>query len=265
MDKKNKEEQELLSALESLLAGKDVRLGPEAGEDTRLKLQAAQKIVECGANPSPEFQKKLKSRLVNKMAAQEVEAKGRQSYGLSPLEFFKHLIPASPVWRTAAATVTVGLIGFLIVWAAGLLPLNQEPTITTPPILGTNAPAIVQAEPVSTVPITISVRDKAEIGIVLKNVSSSTIIIDVYPPAIEITSRDGDVVRTIASGQESVRLEPSGDVIYSFTWDLLDDNDQPVAPGTYSASVIGMMVSQDGATAAPFSFISLVQIVVQAG
>jgi hypothetical protein len=265
MDKKNREDEELSVMIDRLLAGEQIQLGTDASEDLQAKLKAAQEIVECGANPAPAFQANLKTRLVNELAAKESTARDRQPHGLRLFEFLGNLIPAAPVWRTSAVTITVGIMAFLIVWATGLLPLSNTSPDNKPPLAGISTPALIEIKPISTGAVSFHVGITVKIDLVFKNLSSSVLLIEPFPPSIQITlPRDGELVRTLAAGSESSTLRVAGDSVYSLVWDQLDDNGLQVAPGTYSVSVNGMLVKpEDDLQANPISISAIVQIVIE--
>lgn len=265
MDKKHKEDNELTVMIDGLLAGEHIQLGNNASQDLRDKLQAAQKIVECGANPSPPFQANLKTRLVNKLAAKEAAVVKRQPRKIQLFEFLGSLIPTAPVWRTSAVTITVGIMACLIVWATGLLPLSNTSPDNKPPLAGISTPALIEIKPVSIGTVSFHVGVTVKIDLVFKNLSSSVLLIEPFPPSIQITlPRDGELVRTLATGSESATLRAAGDSVYSLVWDQRDDNGLQVAPGTYSVSVNGMLVKpEDDLQANPISISAIVQIVIE--
>ena len=73
---------------------------------------------------------------------------------------------------------------------------------------------------------------------IFMNISSESITIANFPPAIQIVGREAlGPVRSFAEGDESLELLPSEAVSHSFVWDQRDDDGKQVAPGWYTLFV----------------------------
>ena len=133
------EEREFSENIDRLLAGEEVKAGEDVSEDYRMAINFAQKLTKHRDNPSPSFKAQLRERLLSKLAKQEAQQEERNWFW----EGLRNLIPQSPVWRTAAATVVIAVqnpvwraatatvvIAVLVVgvlWGAGIF--TQEPVI----------------------------------------------------------------------------------------------------------------------------------------
>ena len=119
MARERDEEREFIENIERLLAGEEVTVGKDMSEDYRTAFDFARKLTDSRADPSPVFQQQLKDRLLLQMTKQEMEA--RQKAKLSSIwEFLGNLVPRSPVWRTAAATLVVALATVGVLWRTGM-------------------------------------------------------------------------------------------------------------------------------------------------
>ena len=124
MGKEKNEEQEFLRNVECFLNGEETVPGEDAGEDIRSTIEFARKLTELRADPSPEFQESLKSKLLRKLTEQEMAARERAGSGWFG-GFWNRLIPQSPVWRTAAVTVTVVVVAAGVMWQTGLFTIGD--------------------------------------------------------------------------------------------------------------------------------------------
>ena len=86
------EEKELNEILERLVAGEKIIPGPDMSAEMREKILAAEKLLECTADPSPEFEKRLKSMLVNRFASREAAGAVPKS-GRVNLEEMMRVVP----------------------------------------------------------------------------------------------------------------------------------------------------------------------------
>ncbi|HEY32951.1 MAG TPA: hypothetical protein G4O10_07580 [Dehalococcoidia bacterium] len=119
MDKERNEEQEFLKDVDRFLNGEEVTPDEGTNEDTRSAIEFARKLTELRAEPSPEFQESLKSKLLRKLTEQEVAA--REKVGANWLrDFMDRLMPQSPVWRTAVVTVAILMVATGVMWRTGM-------------------------------------------------------------------------------------------------------------------------------------------------
>jgi len=119
MARERDEEREFIENIERLLAGEEVTVDKDMSEDYRTAFDFARKLTESRADPSPVFQQQLKDRLLLQLTKREMET--RQKVKLSSIwEFLGNLVPRSPVWRTAAATIVVVLVTVGVLWRTGM-------------------------------------------------------------------------------------------------------------------------------------------------
>jgi len=126
MGKDKNEEQEFLRDVDRFLNGEEASPGEDASEETRSTTEFAKKLIELRANPSPEFQERLKSKLLRRLSEKEYAAReGAKSGWLTG--FLDRLIPESPVWRTAVVTVAIVVAAAGVMWRTGLFTTTVAP------------------------------------------------------------------------------------------------------------------------------------------
>lgn len=126
MARERDEEREFIENIERLLAGEEVTVSEDMSEDYRTAFDFARKLTESRSDPSPVFQQQLKDRLLLQLTRRDVEA--RQKVKISSIwEFLANLVPRSPAWRTAAATLVVVLVTVGVLWRTGMF--TQAPGI----------------------------------------------------------------------------------------------------------------------------------------
>jgi hypothetical protein len=126
MDKERNEEQEFLKDVDQFLNGEEVTPDESASEDTRSAIEFARKLTEFRAEPSPEFQERLKSKLLRKLTEREVAAR-EKTRAIWLHDFVDKLIPQSPVWRTAVVTVAIVMVATGVMWRTGLFTPTAAP------------------------------------------------------------------------------------------------------------------------------------------
>ncbi len=126
MDKGKNEEQKFLRDIERILKGEEVTPTVDSSEDAKSTIEFAKKLTELRADPSPEFRKGLRSRLLRKLTEQEMTARERVGAGWLG-GFWNKLIPQSPVWRTAVVTVAIMVVAVGVVWRTGLFTMTSAP------------------------------------------------------------------------------------------------------------------------------------------
>jgi hypothetical protein len=124
MTRERDEEKEFIENIERLLAGEEVTVGKDMSEEYRTAFDFARKLTESRADPSPLFKQQLKDRLLLQLTEREMEARQKVRLG-SIWEFLENLVPRSPVWRTAAATLVIVLVTVGVLWRTGMF--GQEP------------------------------------------------------------------------------------------------------------------------------------------
>ena len=152
MGKRTNEDRKFTENIDRLLSGEEPEGVDDMGEDFRTAINLAQKLTELRADPSAHFKDQLKQRLLLQLTRQEMEAARRKEKGLSFWEFLRNLLPESPVWRTATATLVVVLVTLGVLWRTG--------TFTQAPVLV--SPEIERAAPESELPETVTAPREME-------------------------------------------------------------------------------------------------------
>jgi hypothetical protein len=253
------EEREFSEKIDRLLAGEEVQAGEDASEDYRTTINFAQKLTSLRSDPSPHFKGQLRKRLLSKLADQQAEKTRPKEKGSAFREAFRNLIPRNPVWRTATATVTVAVLAIIVLWGSGIFTPAPEqmgvrgpvPEVAPVPQMapspaegGLQTSAVVEAPVSETVVAAFS--EEVKIDLVFRNVSSESMRVAPFPPAIHVIRAETDeVIRSLAEGNESRELLPSGTLDYILVWDQLDDNRRQVDPGRYSIFVNDVVIHKD--------------------
>ena len=128
MGREINEEKEFSEKIDRILAGQKVEAGEDVSEDFRAAIQFAQKLEELRDEPLPVFKEQLKRRLLLKLAEKEAAAKEQKDKRASFWEALRNLVPRSPVWRTATATVTVAVLAVIVFWGSGVFVQAPEQT-----------------------------------------------------------------------------------------------------------------------------------------
>jgi len=256
---KELEEAKLLSEkIDRLLAGEEVKPDTEMSSDARQALEFAREMKNMSNEPSPQFQARLKEKLLRQI--------NNASVVKEPEPVWWEKLVRQPVWRTVTAVVVIAIISG-VVWAAGFfhtdenMPITSDrnvsqavpttttamaPQMTTPPpslkaAAGAAAPALESVatdgsflrvdgsidSPVYTsgipVDITISIRNTSNQPVELTE-----------SPILSIMREDTmQPVFTFSAGQQVETLAPDNTVSYSWEWKQFDANDNLVPPGKY--------------------------------
>jgi hypothetical protein len=248
MGREINEEQEFAENIDRLLAGHDVEAGEDVGEDYRTALQFAQKLKGLRDEPSPVFKNQLGRRLLSKIAEQEAERQREKKTSFGGL--MGRLVPRSPVWRTATATVVVAVLAIAVFWGSGLFIQAPEqraerspapamapaPKVAPrqPPVAMFDSGEVLNLEPAPEEAKVYLLGEEVKTDLVFRNASSESIIVAPFPPAIQINLADtGAVVRSFPRGGESAEMAASGTLNYTLVWDQRDDHGKQVEPGRY--------------------------------
>jgi len=239
MGREINEEQEFSENLDRLLAGEEVKASEDVSDDYQTTISFAQKLTKLGDEPSPSFKAQLKERLLQKLAEQE--AARQKEKGNWFWEGLRNLIPQNPVWRTATATVVVAVLAIVVLWGAGLFTQSPEQMVSredTTPAMLTSPGAILELESIPSKTTAYPLGEEIKIELVFRNVSSESITLAPFPPAIQISrAENGELVRFLAEGHEKQEIPPSGTLNYPLVWNQLDDNGEEVEPGRYTIIV----------------------------
>ena len=267
MRKRRDEERKFSENLDRLLAGKEVEPGEDMSEDYQTAVNFAQKLTEFRAEPSSEFKAQLKQRLLLELTKQEVAAREKVK-GNWFWEGLGRLVPQSPVWRTAAATLVVVIVVAGVLWRTGMF--TPTPALVTMEKAVEEAQVAVEGDAPEKAPAIRSLEAEASLRPVLKievmpsdtivspydvpisseftfmNISSETITIANFPPAIQIVGRGASgPVRSFAEGDEGLELLPAETVSYLFVWDQRGNDGKQVAPGWYTLFIGEVAISKE--------------------
>jgi len=225
-------EKEFSENIDRILAGQEVKVSADIDDDYRTALDLAQKLIRLRAVPSPSFKAQLKERLLLKLSEEETRVKTTEVKRNWFWEALGRLVPRQPVWQGVTITLLVAVVAGGVIWGSGILV--QTPA---PPPLPTPAPG--PAKPPLEVGAT---TDKGsylpgediKVAFSFKNVSSSPVQIEPFPPAVEIMRPEPyEPLRSFSAGTGTRSLNPGEAAIYTVTWDQLDNQQKQVDYGYY--------------------------------
>jgi len=274
MGKEANEEKEFSKNLDRLLTGEEVTGGDDVSQDYRTAINFAQKLIELRDEPSSRFKDQLKQRLLLQLTRQEVEAARQKEKAFSFWEFLGNLIPQSPVWRTAAATLVVVLVVAGVLWKTGMftrtpvVTVEEEklvaaveeaaeraapvpkPAAAPPAALGIEAEVAVQAllelQAIPSDKTAYPSGEPVEIDLVFKNTSSESITLAPFPPAMQILqAQTGEVIWSSTEGDVRLSLSPAKTVSYTLIWNQQDDSGEQVVPDLYSVYLADITIYKD--------------------
>ena len=241
MDEKKKVEERFAGDVDRLLAGGEVTPDEATGqEDYRSNLDFAQKIIECRGEPSRAFQQALRQRLLSRLAEQEVAEGRRRAGAVSFWDRLRSLVPRSPVWRVAGATVLVAVLAAVGVWRLGLLSPSEGPIVTFPGPVGPTV--VVQGRAVADRDIYVT-GEQVDLQFTFKNVSAGALSMP-FPPGLTIVNGLEEPVRSFSAGQDVRAIAPGESVEYDLTWDQKDDAGQRVPPGDYQVRMLDIKLGE---------------------
>ena len=257
MGKERDKEREFAENIDHLLAGEELTADEDMSEDYRTAIDFSKKLIESRVDPSPHFKARLKQRLLLKLAQQEAEAVRQKERAISFWEFLRTLVPQSPVWRTATATILVILVAVGISWRMGLFTQSpiapgigaggpEEGAPPAGPVMEAPPQALLELEAAQLEPIVSPFGETAEVELVFKNTSSESISVTPFPPAIHIVQgKSGKPIRSFTEGSERLELSPSESIRYSLVWDQRDTGGEQVEPGWYAVHAGAVTISKD--------------------
>jgi hypothetical protein len=232
MDKKTNPEKEFGNDVDRLIAGKQFKAGGTSEENYEKTVEFAGMMLESRVEPSPAFKENLRRRLLLKLAEQEMEAQRKAEGARSLWEAVKHMVHRNPVWRTVAATVSVVVIALVIVWRAGVFPVQ-----TSQPVLGTPAPTSGTTQGPVEVKSTASqtsykLGEQVSVSITFENKSGEPLTLTPFPPEVIIAATSLRPYKTIPGGGSRTLL-PGEVAEYVITWNQRDNEGQQVPLGNY--------------------------------
>jgi len=270
MGKENKGQREFLDNIDKLLVGKDIEDNEGMSEEYRSTIQFARKLTDASVKPSPEFKERLKKRLVLQLVNQAVAEREKvRSNGF--WEVLQNLVPQSPVWRTAAATLVVAIVAVSVMWRTGMFTetvMPESEQMLTESLKFTGAgedseamisgamPETEEAEEEvtrqtvlgleTTEVITARYGEEIRSELTFVNNSAEAITINRYPPLINIVA--GKTLRpvySIPSGETSVTLLPSEATTYTLIWNQRTGEDVQVESGWYNIIIGGISITSE--------------------
>ena len=129
MTREKNEEQEFLKRVDAMLAGEEVPAGDDGDEvtgdeDLRGMVDFTGKLVDLHDDPTPEFSRRLKSRLLIKLTEQEEMARAQADAAPAERGWFSQLldslVPQSQVWRGAAVSLVAVVAVITVLWRTGM-------------------------------------------------------------------------------------------------------------------------------------------------
>jgi hypothetical protein len=223
--------------------------------DLKSALQFSARMQGLRPSPDARFASKLKSSLLQKLAAQDAAAKDN---------WFSRFFPHEPVWQMVTVLAVIIIAG-VSVWAAVLrpgasppvvnLPVTTAPATTSAPTTAapaTTTAAVTATAAPSTTPAATSYApgtylianastDKSvyktgepvRISVELKNVSSQPFLLAQFPPILSLMTADSQPVYTFAAGQSQITLAAGQTASFSQPWNQTYAQGGNVAAGTY--------------------------------
>jgi hypothetical protein len=251
--------------LDRLLAGEEIQLEAELDSDLRTALDFAGKMKSLRSAPSPQFQANLKARLLQKLDEREArtEAGGwfsrliRQPVWQAVAVLVLMIVVGGGImWRAGLFNTSgpgttnqppmggsgpsVAAPALTVAPTTSAPATNTAPTTTAPATGGSAAPTYYEGNrylliaSASTDKFSYQPGELVNIRMEWQNVTSGNLTIDEYPPILSVMDKStGQPIFTFKAGSNSITLAPGQKVDYVESWNQLDDNGKPVAPGTY--------------------------------
>ena len=282
MPKRKREEQEFLKNIERLVAGEEISISEDAGEDFRTAMEFSRRLPDLYAGPSPEFKERLKGRLLVKLAQQDAATRERATTHRF-WDFLARVMPQSPVWRTATVTLVVLVAVVTVLWRTGMFvgaPGEEAPMLEAAPRGGEQATMSIQAEaeeaaaeaplvgaaketPMPSVameevpapvielrstpgePVVSEYGQEVSFELVFSNTTEETVTATPFPPRVTIVGALAlRPARIVPEGAQTVEIGALGNATHSLVWDQRDDAGAQVAPGWFSLYVGSMTVTR---------------------
>ena len=189
MNRELEMEQAFNQQLDALLAHKGASLAQALDSDTRSALEFAARMGALCVRPAPEYQARLKSRLLQKLADEEAAKASRRGW-LSSL--FRQ-----PAMRMAIAMVFVAVVSTGL-WTGGVFK-SQDNTAPAP-----LSPVAVNA---STSKVNYAQGETVVINISLSNMTPENLQIEQYPPIVSLMDAEThQAVYTFRAGSTANNL-----------------------------------------------------------
>ncbi len=206
-------EQSFSDNLDLALRGQS--FGVASAEEAEL-LAFARKMASLRPSPSPEFTLRLKSKLLQQLAAREEIKRARHGW---LWRFFSR-----PIYQVALAALTLAIVGGAL-YASGLF---NSPS-TTAPVQPT-----VLAVAASTNKTSYQAGEPVFIQVSLTNITAETLNFAQFPPILSLMrAADKQPVYTFGAGSETLSLAPSATTTFDLVWRQQDARGQAVGDGRY--------------------------------
>ncbi len=272
MTEKNKRDKILLENLERILKGGEVEDPSSLDEETRVALEIARKMMNLRDKPTNGFTNKLKEQLVYQLAEQEKKEDANKNSYLS------WQFPRITAWQaTVSAVLLVVIMTGIVLVVNNTQPGNhsEETTSTTTVVTGTtinpstniptdapSSPATSPSEINNLTVLTVvdkpiyTVGQQVNIKIVIENESKLPLVLDRFPPAINIKHiSSGEIITLASEGTTKTTIQPGGAKIITIDW----ETQSVTATGNYAIEV-GEIYS--GAVPLKITFLEPVQFVL---
>lgn len=254
MSRENKEEKLFNEMVDRILAGESVEINTE-DKDLHTALQFARKIEELRASPSQPFKSNLKAKLLQQLRERE----NRVEKG----NWWTRTFPKRIAWQMGT-TVVVILLTIGVGWMSGVFQSND---LTGPTAMPPNANDVrtLESAPGPTLMVTddgkgsgymTSVRqdsvlasnavtdklnylpgESVNITLYLTNNSAESIEIQQYPPAIDISDANGQVIYSFGAGNGTLVLLSGDTVEFKVVWNQMDNANNATITGAYYVTV----------------------------
>jgi len=251
MAKRERPERRFSEALDRLLAGETVTLGPDADPELRECFEFAREMAALRPAPDEAFARLLQARLLEQLRQREAARAARTG--------FWERLRRQPVWPAVVTVVFVVILAALL-WRAGVFPTQAPSPTVTPTTTATSSPTATMTTTATATPTTTATTTATQPGgvvvsleagastdrgtyapgepvaitVTLANTGPTAVVLNDMPPIVSVLSAvTREPVYTFAAGDRSVTLGTAKQVSFELTWDQRDFNGQPVTGSYY--------------------------------
>jgi hypothetical protein len=254
MNRENREEKLFNEMVDRILAGEPVEIDTD-DKDLHTALEFTKKMESMRASPSQPFKSNLKAKLLQKLREKET----RVEQG----NWWTRTFPKRIVWQMGT-TVMVILLAIGVGWMTGVFQSNDLTGPTAMPPKANDA-GTMESAPGPTLMATDdgdgsvymtsgrkgsvlasnAVTDKLnylpgeEVNIIvyLTNNSAESIEIQQYPPAVDISDANGEVIYSFGAGYGTLVLLAGDTVEFKVVWNQIDYANNATISGAYYVTV----------------------------
>lgn len=250
MTKKNKRDKLLLENLERILKGNDIENSASLDDQTRAALDVARKMMTLREKPAKEYADNLKAQLVYQLSEQEKKEDSKKQ------GFWSWQFPRVTAWQaTVSAVVLVVVLACILLVVNNIQPGSHSEetassttvvtgtTITPSTSIPTDAPSSPATSPSEIKNLTVltvvdkpiyTVGQQVNIKIVIENESKLPLVLDRFPPAINIKNiSSGEIITLGIEGTTQITIQPGGAKIVTIDW----ETQSVTATGNYAIEV----------------------------